>query len=172
MPSSSASTDTPSQVVSSFDHLVTQWMSRVTDSVGSARISSHVHVLSGSTAPRTEKLHSSSGVCGVGPAESTGKSSTTYWPGGTRSGGASSRLRPLKPRETIGMRPPFGVPHHALVIDQQAARLLPIHFFFLMIRRPPRSTLFPYTTLFRSRPPRGICAPVPCGSRRRRRRSG
>src|SRR3712207_9321019 len=25
-------------------------------------------------------------------------------------------------------------------------------FFFLMIRRPPRSTLFPYTTLFRSRP--------------------
>src|SRR5256885_5553455 len=33
-------------------------------------------------------------------------------------------------------------------------RLLPlqifISFFFLMIRRPPRSTLFPYTTLFRS----------------------
>src|SRR5256885_7010948 len=27
----------------------------------------------------------------------------------------------------------------------------PIFFFFLMIRRPPRSTLFPYTTLFRSR---------------------
>src|SRR3712207_7241739 len=27
-------------------------------------------------------------------------------------------------------------------------------FFFLMIRRPPRSTLFPYTTLFRSRAPR------------------
>src|SRR6201985_2894253 len=27
-------------------------------------------------------------------------------------------------------------------------------FFFLMIRRPPRSTLFPYTTLFRSRCPR------------------
>src|SRR3712207_6450109 len=26
-----------------------------------------------------------------------------------------------------------------------------IYFFFLMIRRPPRSTLFPYTTLFRSR---------------------
>src|SRR3712207_8753214 len=30
--------------------------------------------------------------------------------------------------------------------------------FFLMIRRPPRSTLFPYTTLFRSRPR----APAPC----------
>src|SRR2546429_6624649 len=27
-------------------------------------------------------------------------------------------------------------------------------FFFLMIRRPPRSTLFPYTTLFRSIPER------------------
>src|SRR5436305_3384204 len=27
----------------------------------------------------------------------------------------------------------------------------PSLFFFLMIRRPPRSTLFPYTTLFRSR---------------------
>src|SRR2546429_6055265 len=26
-----------------------------------------------------------------------------------------------------------------------------VGFFFLMIRRPPRSTLFPYTTLFRSR---------------------
>src|SRR2546427_4473089 len=27
-----------------------------------------------------------------------------------------------------------------------------VPFFFLMIRRPPRSTLFPYTTLFRSHP--------------------
>src|ERR1022692_1032747 len=29
-----------------------------------------------------------------------------------------------------------------------------VRFFFLMIRRPPRSTLFPYTTLFRSGAPR------------------
>src|SRR2546429_5660446 len=28
-----------------------------------------------------------------------------------------------------------------------------LSFFFLMIRRPPRSTLFPYTTLFRSAQP-------------------
>src|SRR2546429_6734134 len=28
--------------------------------------------------------------------------------------------------------------------------MISICFFFLMIRRPPRSTLFPYTTLFRS----------------------
>src|SRR2546425_2535027 len=32
-------------------------------------------------------------------------------------------------------------------------------FFFLMIRRPPRSTLFPYTTLFRSRMFRGSGQP-------------
>src|SRR2546422_1887633 len=31
------------------------------------------------------------------------------------------------------------------------ACLRSLFFFFLMIRRPPRSTLFPYTTLFRSR---------------------
>src|SRR6266496_5758820 len=35
-------------------------------------------------------------------------------------------------------------------------------FFFLMIRRPPRSTLFPYTTLFRS------CDRPAAGPRRRR----
>src|SRR2546430_13367282 len=31
-----------------------------------------------------------------------------------------------------------------------------IFFFFLMIRRPPRSTLFPYTTLFRSVPAQSL----------------
>src|SRR2546429_4033361 len=37
-------------------------------------------------------------------------------------------------------------------------------FFFLMIRRPPRSTLFPYTTLFRSREldPGGVRADARC----------
>src|SRR5256885_7835359 len=38
-----------------------------------------------------------------------------------------------------------------------------VFFFFLMIRRPPRSTLFPYTTLFRSsttaNPPRNLRLP-------------
>src|SRR6266571_8465317 len=35
-------------------------------------------------------------------------------------------------------------------------------FFFLMIRRPPRSTLFPYTTLFRSPPGSAArCSPPP-----------
>src|SRR2546430_17730089 len=37
------------------------------------------------------------------------------------------------------------------VMSKGKIRSLPISFFFfLMIRRPPRSTLFPYTTLFRS----------------------
>src|SRR5258708_37378438 len=35
-----------------------------------------------------------------------------------------------------------------LLLSAASARFL--LFFFLMIRRPPRSTLFPYTTLFRS----------------------
>src|SRR3712207_8831828 len=33
---------------------------------------------------------------------------------------------------------------------QHISRSILVPFFFLMIRRPPRSTLFPYTTLFRS----------------------
>src|SRR6516165_11386156 len=38
-------------------------------------------------------------------------------------------------------------------------------FFFLMIRRPPRSTLFPYTTLFRSAGlPDDVVADSPCPS--------
>src|SRR5690348_18183946 len=38
-----------------------------------------------------------------------------------------------------------------LVVFSTALSAAPLFFFFLMIRRPPRSTLFPYTTLFRSR---------------------
>src|SRR3989454_9816000 len=36
------------------------------------------------------------------------------------------------------------------VINILFSRAHTFFFFFLMIRRPPRSTLFPYTTLFRS----------------------
>src|SRR5258708_26965603 len=36
-----------------------------------------------------------------------------------------------------------------LICDFYCVRVY-LFFFFLMIRRPPRSTLFPYTTLFRS----------------------
>src|SRR3712207_7300198 len=63
---------------------------------------------------------------------------------------------------------------------------LAIFFFFLMIRRPPRSTLFPYTTLFRSgqrhaqprtglhahrRPQRRLRGDAPPRPRRHRRRA-
>src|SRR2546427_12953512 len=50
---------------------------------------------------------------------------------------------------------------HAIIFPISTLCLTPFSvFFFLMIRRPPRSTLFPYTTLFRSpaafpRPQRG-----------------
>src|SRR2546430_15502007 len=37
------------------------------------------------------------------------------------------------------------------IVRERTGRLYVCSFFFLMIRRPPRSTLFPYTTLFRSR---------------------
>src|SRR5437867_10574613 len=42
-----------------------------------------------------------------------------------------------------------------------SASAVPLLFFFVMIRPPPRSTLFPYTTLFRS----VLCA-APCERRR------
>src|SRR5207247_6203731 len=98
-PSSSVSSETPVQTVSSFDHFVTQWMSTVTVSLGSAWNSVHVQDRGSSTALWIVKLHHSIGWCGVGPAESTGKSSVTYWPGGMRAGSASARRRPWKPRE-------------------------------------------------------------------------
>src|SRR5947199_9360097 len=38
----------------------------------------------------------------------------------------------------------------APTILQSCFHYLPLPLFFLLLRRPPRSTLFPYTTLFRS----------------------
>src|SRR5437588_11469444 len=53
-------------------------------------------------------------------------------------------------------------------LDASSCLLVFCVLFFLMIRRPPRSTLFPYTTLFRSRrrrPRRRWPAPVVrCGA--------
>src|SRR2546422_10945888 len=37
-----------------------------------------------------------------------------------------------------------------------------LSLFFLMIRRPPRSTLFPYTTLFRSLASTAVARDLPC----------
>src|SRR5215217_8128988 len=97
--SRSVSTETPSQRVPSFDHLVTQWMSVVISSEGSSLNSSHTHVFGSSTSPTMEKSHSSSGVRGVGPAESTGNPSTRYCPGGRWVSCACCLRRPRNARE-------------------------------------------------------------------------
>src|SRR2546422_2004044 len=39
---------------------------------------------------------------------------------------------------------------YSFLVGSYAVLVCDFFFFFLMIRRPPRSTLFPYTTLFRS----------------------
>src|SRR2546430_12286424 len=55
-----------------------------------------------------------------------------------------------------------------VLVSSQLAERCRSSFFFLMIRRPPRSTLFPYTTLFRSRKPDGAFA-TSCTARSRSR---
>src|SRR5882762_2811659 len=57
-------------------------------------------------------------------------------------------LEKKNPEENIILQP-----RDRLLIHRNPAAVEPATvnvFFFLMIRRPPRSTLFPYTTLFRS----------------------
>src|SRR5438093_5945450 len=102
-PSIRVSTLTPFQLVSSFDHLVTQWMSLVTVSVGRAWNSFQVQRLGSSISPSMENVHRSTSTRGVGPAERTGKSVTKYCPGGTRGLDAVSRRLPRNPRETNPM---------------------------------------------------------------------
>src|SRR2546421_11768694 len=85
-------------------------MSVRTCSLGSARNCSHDHDTGSSTRPVIEKVHSSKEGYGVGPADSTGKSSTRYWPGGMRVVSTSVRRRPKKPREIGGIRQPYVVP--------------------------------------------------------------
>src|SRR5437588_6962409 len=57
-----------------------------------------------------------------------------------------------------------------VIFDIVAIHLFYYVLFFLMIRRPPRSTLFPYTTLFRSALP--ARAPAQARPPRVRRRGG
>src|SRR5215831_14922764 len=92
----------PFHRVSNLDHLVTQWMSVVRSEERSAVNSFQLHL------PRLDpsvswmvNVHSSSGVCGVGPAESTGKSEVRYWPGGSRDR-SRALPRPWKPRVAMG----------------------------------------------------------------------
>src|SRR6266496_741731 len=63
---------------------------------------------------------------------------------------AEPRRRPRPPRpRAAGLGRRAGRLHGAVAP-------VPRLFFFLMIRRPPRSTLFPYTTLFRSGRNQGV----------------
>src|SRR5438552_17104473 len=61
--------------------------------------------------------------------------------------------------------PSWSFPDCSLQFDCLLFFFFPL-FFFLMIRRPPRSTLFPYTTLFRSLPPTGASRRLPIPIRR------
>src|SRR5438128_10285812 len=74
-------------------------MSTVTVSVGSFWNSGQLHETGDLTRPSIRNDHRSSGVCGVGPAESTGKSVTRYCPGGTRCSTSGGRRPPRNPRE-------------------------------------------------------------------------
>src|SRR3569623_2202649 len=74
-------------------------MSRVMVACGSAANSSQLHGADGAPRAPSVKLHLASGVCGVGPADSTGKSRVSYWPGGRRAADPESGRRPRKPRE-------------------------------------------------------------------------
>src|SRR5580692_404731 len=112
-PSSSVSRETPCQWVPSLDHWVTQWMSVVMSSSGSAvncfqfqRVVPPVSVV-------TVNVQVARLTCGVGPAWRTGKPRSRYWPGGSL---GSSRRRPVKPRvmtlmwcpprSSVELRPP------------------------------------------------------------------
>src|SRR4051795_4108462 len=58
-----------------------------------------------------------------------------------------------KQHKTHAVRTPHSAMLRLLSAESFAKTFkMPSWFFFLMIRRPPRSTLFPYTTLFRSYP--------------------
>src|SRR5438128_7367929 len=109
-------------------------MSTVIVSLGRARNSSQLHDFGSSTAPLIVKLDRSSGWCGVGPAESTGKSPVTYWPGGTRDESASGRRRPRKPREIGVTRSPRT---ERMSVGGSLLRLKPCLFSLFFARRWP-----------------------------------
>src|SRR4051795_3921594 len=96
----SVSSEMPRHTESSFDHFVTQWMSLTTSSWGRCVSSDQDHVFSAPPSAVIENDHVDRSARGVGPADSTGKPRSRYWPGGMR--GSVSRL-PRKPREMIAM---------------------------------------------------------------------
>src|SRR5690349_6025566 len=101
--SRSVSTLTPENVVSSFDQVVTQWMSPKYVEPGSAWIPRQDHVVGDSTSPSTVIVHCSGSRYGVTSAVSVGQSRpVSYCPGGSRSG-RPCRGRPVNP--LVGANP-------------------------------------------------------------------
>src|ERR1700680_3468390 len=96
----------PSHTVPNVDHFVTQWISFVIVSRGNATNSSHVQRAVCPLALCSIKLQAVREMRGVGPAERTGKSRVSYWPGGSRLAVSADCRRPRKPRETGGMVTP------------------------------------------------------------------
>src|SRR6266436_2992864 len=96
------SSETPSQDVPSFDHRVTQCRSTVKLSVGKSRNDFQSHRCKTSVPSSIVNSQRSRGICGVGPADKTGKSVVRYCPGGSFTS-AALRL-PEKPREIIPIR--------------------------------------------------------------------
>src|SRR3954464_8510122 len=78
-------------------------MSVVIFSRGSFWNSSHVHRADLPVTPVNVKSHFSTGLRGVGPAERTGKSRVSYWPGGSRDAASLLDRRPRNPREIGGI---------------------------------------------------------------------
>ncbi len=97
-----SSTRTPSQSVSNLLHLVTQWMSRWNGVRGSRPNSSQLHEAIGFGPTFSPKRQDCVAIWGVGPAESTGKPSSRYWPGGRRAASSAGGGRPTKPRVAMG----------------------------------------------------------------------
>src|SRR5947208_14164196 len=104
------STETPSQDVPSFDHRVTQCRSTVKVSVGKSRCEYQSHRRRTFVPSSITNSHWSSRMCGVGPADKTGKSVVRYCPG--RSFTSAALRRRIKPRGILH----FYTTHYRLTI--------------------------------------------------------
>src|SRR5262244_338744 len=115
------SSETPSQDVPSFDHRVTQCKSAVMVSAGKSRNDFQSHRRKTSVPSSIVNSHSSSEMCGVGPADKTGKSVVRYCPGGSFT--SAARRRPEKPREMILIR---NSPYRVKYLSLRSKSKLPI----------------------------------------------
>src|ERR1700758_1344691 len=119
MSASRVSRETPSQDVPSFDHRVTQCKSTVTVSLGRLRNDFQSHRCKTFLPSSITNSHFSSGTCGVGPADKTGKSVVRYCPGGSLT--SVGLRRPETPREMI---PICNSPYRVKSYSEDQSKLL------------------------------------------------